>query len=60
MMPSDVGVVDLMIGFPNADPRKKYASLRDWRKMPRARRWNSRRSTCSRTYPTDLDQADDP
>jgi predicted TIM-barrel fold metal-dependent hydrolase len=28
MMPSDIGVVDLMIGFPSADARRKYDSLR--------------------------------
>jgi hypothetical protein len=27
-MPSDIGVVDLMIGFPSADARRKYDSLR--------------------------------
>ena len=28
MMPTDVGIVDLMIGFPSDDPRRKYESLR--------------------------------
>ncbi len=28
MMPSDIGVVDLMIGFPSSDARRKYESLR--------------------------------
>ncbi len=28
MMPSDVGVVDLMIGFPTKNPRLKYEALR--------------------------------
>jgi len=29
MMPTDIGIVDLMIGFPSSDPRRKYESLRD-------------------------------
>ncbi len=28
MMPADIGVVDLMIGFPSDDPRHKYENLR--------------------------------
>ena len=34
MMPTDVGIVDLMIGFPARDPRRKYEALRDLAKDP--------------------------
>ena len=51
-MPSDLGVIDLMIGFPSADPRRTYASLRVLAKDGRASGWSSRLSTCSKMYQT--------
>ena len=38
MMPTDVGVVDLMIGFPSADARGKYDALRDLAKDEESQR----------------------
>ena len=49
-MPTDIGVIDLMIGFPEADRRHNYdflrANLRDHESLDE---FEFPRSTCSRT-----------
>ena len=40
MIPKDIGVVDLMIGFPSADPRRHYANLRAMAKDTIPARWS--------------------
>lgn len=50
MMPTDIGIVDLMIGFPSTDARSKYKSLRALAKDEESQRMQFRPSTCSRMF----------
>ena len=52
-MPTDVGVIDLMLGIPSGDPKRWYDFLRTQlldHESPRTS--SSRPSTCSSTCPT--------
>ena len=60
MMPSDVGVVDLMIGFPNAEARKKYASLRELAKDEESQEMDFPAEYMFKDVPNRLGPADDP
>jgi uncharacterized protein len=60
MMPSDVGVVDLMIGFPNAEARKKYASLRELAKDEESQEMDFPAEYMFKDVPNRLGLADDP
>ena len=56
-MPTDIGIVDLGIGFPYQSIEEKKAAYDFFRPLlkdaqSQAARWSSRPSTCSRTCPT--------
>jgi uncharacterized protein len=60
MMPQDIGVVDLMIGFPSADARGKYDSLRDLTKDPESQRMDMPAEYMFKEVPDHLEQEQDP
>jgi uncharacterized protein len=59
-MPGGVGVVDLMIGFPSADPRKKYESLRRLAKDTESQAMKFPAEYMFKDVPNELDQDADP
>jgi uncharacterized protein len=60
MMPTDIGVVDLMIGFPSADPRGKYESLRALAKDEESRRMEFPAEYMFKEVPDHLGAEEDP
>jgi predicted TIM-barrel fold metal-dependent hydrolase len=60
MMPSDIGVVDLMIGFPNANARKKYESLRELAKDAGSQAMDFPAEYMFKDVPNRLELGDDP
>jgi uncharacterized protein len=60
MMPTDVGVVDLMIGFPNALAREKYQSLRDLAKDTESQEMDFPAEYMFKQVPNHLDDGADP
>jgi uncharacterized protein len=60
MMPSDIGVIDLMIGFPSADPRRTYASLRALAKDGESQRMEFPAEYMFKDVPNHLESEDDP
>ena len=60
MMPTDVEIVDLMIGFPSEDPRRKYESLRELAKTRPARKLNFPAEYMFKDVPDQLVSGQDP
>jgi uncharacterized protein len=60
MMPTDLGVVDLMIGFPSADARRKYDSLRELAKDAESQRMQMPAEYMFKEVPDHLDAEEDP
>ncbi len=60
MMPSDIGVVDLMIGFPNTNARKKYESLRELAKDAGSQAMDFPAEYMFKDVPNRLELGDDP
>lgn len=60
MMPTDVGVVDLMIGFPSADARGKYDSLRDLANDPESQSMQMPAEYMFKDVPDHLEAEEDP
>ena len=60
MKPAGVGVVDLMIGFPSADPRKKYESLRRQAKDAESQAMKFPAEYMFKDVPNELDEDTDP
>lgn len=60
MMPTDIGVVDLMIGFPSADARAKYASLRALAKDDESQRMEFPAEYMFKEVPDHLEAEEDP
>jgi uncharacterized protein len=60
MMPTDIGIVDLMIGFPRADARDNYASLRALAKDEDSQRMEFPAEYMFKDVPNHLEQEQDP
>ncbi len=60
MMPADVGIIDLMIGFPSADPRGTYASLRALAKDAESQRMEFPAEYMFKDVPNHVENVDDP
>ncbi len=60
MMPSNVGVVDLMMGFPSADARTKYESLRDLTKDAESQQMQMPAEYMFKDVPDHLSLEEDP
>ncbi len=60
MMPPDVGVVDLMIGFPSADARGKYDSLRELAKDAESQGMQMPAEYMFKEVPDHLETEEDP
>ena len=60
MMPTDVGVVDLMIGFPSADARGKYDSLRELAKDAESQGMQMPAEYMFKEVPDHLEAEEDP
>jgi uncharacterized protein len=60
MMPTDLGVVDLMIGFPSAHARDKYETLRRLAKDTGSQEMNFPAAYMFKDVPDHLDEGDDP
>lgn len=60
MMPTEVGVVDLMIGFPSADARGKYDSLRYLAKDAESQRMQMPAEYMFKEVPDHLEAEEDP
>ena len=60
MMPNGVGIVDLMIGFPSADPRKKYEALRRQAKDAESQAMEFPAEYMFKDVPNELDEGADP
>jgi predicted TIM-barrel fold metal-dependent hydrolase len=60
MMPRDIGVVDLMIGFPSPDQRQKYESLRSLTKDAASQSMQFPAEYMFKEVPEDLASGDDP
>ena len=59
-MPKDLGVIDLMIGFPSADARQKYGTLRDLAKDAESKEMQFPAEYMFKEVPDHLDGDDDP
>lgn len=59
-MPAGVGVVDLMIGFPSADPRKKYEFLRRQAKDAESHAMEFPAEYMFKDVPNEFDEDSDP
>lgn len=60
MMPTEIGIVDLMIGFPKADARDNYASLRALAKDEDSQRMEFPAEYMFKDVPNHLEQEQDP
>jgi predicted TIM-barrel fold metal-dependent hydrolase len=60
MMPQDIGVVDLMIGFPAADAQRKYDSLRDLTKDAESQQMQMPAEYMFKEVPDHLEAEQDP
>lgn len=60
MMPSGIGVVDLMIGFPAADAQRKYDSLRDLTKDAESQQMQMPAEYMFKEVPDHLEDEQDP
>lgn len=60
MMPNDIGVVDLMIGFPSGDARKHYEKLRAMAKDQGSQAMEFPAEYMFKGVPNQLDEGDDP
>jgi uncharacterized protein len=60
MMPTDVGIVDLMIGFPSTDARSKYKSLRALAKDEESQRMQFPAEYMFKDVPDHLAEEQDP
>ena len=60
MMPADIGIVDLMIGFPSADARSKYTSLRALAKDDESQRMEFPAEYMFKDVPDHLGDQQDP
>ncbi len=60
MMPQDIAVIDLMIGFPSADARAKYDSLRELAKDAESQRMNMPAEYMFKEIPDHLEQQQNP
>jgi len=60
MMPTDIGVVDLMIGFPSADARKKYENLRELTKDAESERMEFPAEYMFKDVPDQLGEEENP
>jgi uncharacterized protein len=60
MMPENIGVVDLMIGFPSSHARDKYGSLRRLAKDAGSQEMNFPAAYMFKDVPDHLDGGDDP
>ncbi len=60
MMPTDIGIVDLMIGFPSSDPRAHYESLRALAKDEESRRMEFPAEYMFKDVPNHLEGGQDP
>jgi uncharacterized protein len=60
MIPKDIGVVDLMIGFPSADPRRHYANLRAMAKDAESKNMEFPAEYMFKDVPNRLAEAADP
>src|SRR5579871_2888294 len=60
MMPTDIGIVDLMIGFPSANARGKYDSLRDLTKDAESQQMDMPAGYMFKDVPDHLEGEQDP
>jgi len=60
MIPTDVGVVDLMIGFPSRDPRRHYENLRAMAKDTESQAMDFPAEYMFKEVPNRLDEDQDP
>ena len=60
MMPADIGVIDLMIGFPTADARRQYDFLKTGLRDEESRRMKFPAEYMFKAVPDYLDEGDDP
>jgi hypothetical protein len=60
MMPTEIGIVDLMIGFPSADAKAKYASLRALAKDEESQLMEFPAQYMFKDVPNHLDNEQDP
>ena len=60
MMPTEIGIIDLMIGFPKADARANYESLRALAKDEESQRMEFPAQYMFKDVPNHLEDEEDP